>query len=274
MGAFWGGLAAVGIGVADLFGRRIVIATSAITAAFLLQVMGALASLALVVVVPSVFAWDDAGWGMLSGLGLATGLGCYYLGLSRSSSTIVSPIVATLSAVIPYTYAVIRGGEVSPLAAVGAALAFVGLAVIGSGAIDRERLRAGLWWGTISGLGYGFGISALVEVADDAGVWPAVWQRMAAVLALGLVARSGGHRLLPPRSLVGHWVAGGLFTGLVSVFILLGFAVDAPSTVVATSMFPVPAVMVGVGAFGDRISWRQTVGIALALVGVGAVVGG
>ena len=274
MGAFWGGLAAIGIGVSDLFGRRIVIAASAVTAALVLQVMGVVAALALVPVVPSRFGWADGGWGAVSGLGLATGLGCYYGGLARSTSTIVSPIVATLSAVIPYVYAVARGGEVSALAVVGAAVSFVGLAVIAGGVIDPARLRAGMAWGTVSGLGYGFGIGALVEVSDAGGAWPAVFQRMAAVAALGIVARIGAHRLTPPPGLTWHGLAGGIAVGLTSVFILIGFEVDAPAAVVATSLFPIATVMVGVLAYGDRLVLRQAIGIAIALAGVVAVVGG
>lgn len=272
MGAFWGGMAALGIGVSDLFGRRIVLAASAVTAAFVLQVMGAVAALVLVLVVPSRFGWVALGWGAVSGLGMAAGLGCYYSGLHRSPSTIVSPIVATLSAVIPYVYAVFRGGEVTTVAVVGAGLAFVGLAIIGGGVIDPARLRDGVVWGTMSGLGYGFGISALVEVTAEAGVWPAVSQRLAAVLALGMAARLGGHLMVPPKGLRLHGLAGGVAAGVTSAFILLGFEVDAPAAVVTTSMFPIPVVAIGVLAYGDRLVPRQAVGITVALAGVAAVV--
>ena len=76
----------------------------------------------------SEFTSIDMAWGALSGLGMASGLGCYFSGLKNSSATVVSPMVATLAAVIPFCYTIVRGADVSSTAVVGATVAFVGLA--------------------------------------------------------------------------------------------------------------------------------------------------
>jgi len=68
-------------------------------------------ALAATLIVPSVFSWDDALIGLFSGLGLGLGLLWYFTGLTHSSSAVVAPLVATLSAVIPFLYAVVRGAS-------------------------------------------------------------------------------------------------------------------------------------------------------------------
>lgn len=272
MGAFWGSMAALGIGLSDLFGRRVVDRAGALSAAFVMQLIAIPAGLVSVLFFASEFGAVDMGWGALSGLGMATGLGCYFAGLSRSSATVVSPTVATLAAVIPFLYTIVRGSDVTTLALIGAVVAFVGLAIIAAGSGDAVGLADGLRWGTLSGFAYGFGISVLVEVSDEAGVWPVVSQRMVGALLLGAVAYMTKAAMWPPRGYQRSGLLAGVFAGLASVCALIGLAVDAPPTVVTQSMFPVFSVIVGFLYFGDAVARRQIFGIALALAGIIAVV--
>lgn len=274
MGAFWGSMAALGIGASDLFGRRVVNVSGPVTAAIIMQVFGILSAAGALLFVSSEFVWVDMGWGALSGLGLASGLACYYGGLTRSSSTMVAPMVATLSAVIPYVYTLVRGSEATTVAIAGAAIAFVGLAVIAAGAIDASRLKVGLVWGVLSGFSYGFGLSVLVEASDDSGSWPAVSQRISAAAALCLVAVITSVAVWPTEGQRFNGALAGVFVGLTSIFYLIGLSVDAPPTVVTSSMFPVVSVLVGFAFFKDPVSRRQVFGIGVVLLGIAAVVGG
>lgn len=186
---------------------------------------------------------------------------------------VVSPTVATLSAVIPFAYTIVRGADVSSIAIVGAAVAFVGLAIIAAGTGNVTGLRDGLFWGVLSGCSYAAGISVLLEVSDEAGVWPAVSQRIVGVLVLGGAALVTKSALWPPPGQRRNGVTAGIFAGLASVFALIGFIVDAPPAVVAQSMFPVFSVIVGFFSFGDEVARRQIGGIVLALAGIAVVVG-
>jgi len=272
VGAFWGSLAALGIGLSDLFGRRIVNTAGPITAALAMQVIGCLTALVSVLFFASELAAPDMAWGALSGLGMAGGLGCYYAGLTRSSATVVAPLVATLAAVIPYVYSIVRGSQVSSLAVTSAIIAFVGLAIIAAGTGDAAGLSDGLRWGLLSGCSYGFGLSVLVEVSDESGVWPAVSQRFTGALVLAAAAVVAKSVLLPPSGQRLNGIGAGLFAGLSSVFALVGLAIDAPPTVVTQSMFPAVTVIVGFVYFDDAVAKRQVVGLALVLAGVAGVV--
>ena len=272
MGAFWGSMSALGIGLSDLFGRRVVNVAGAVTAALFMQMIGGVAAAVTVLFFESEWSTVDMAWGAASGLGMSCGLGTYFEGLKRSSATVVSPTVATLAAVIPFVYTLIRGADLSTFAIVGACVAFVGLAIIAAGDGDPVGLRAGLLWGLLSGLCYGAGISVLVEVSDDAGVLPAISQRLVGTIVLGIAAIATKSLLWPPRGQRVNGVQAGVFAGLSSVCGLIGLTVDPAPTVVTQAMFPVVTVLVGFLYFGDSVARRQIGGIALVLIGVAAVV--
>ncbi len=267
-------MAALGIGISDLFGRRVVAASSALTAAAGMQLIAIMASLATLGFVSSRFDSGDVMLGALSGFGLGVGLWCYFQGLAASSSTVVSPIVATLSAVIPFLYVVVRSAEASGLATGGAVVAFAGLALISSAGRATTDVGTGLRWGTISGLAYGFGLSVIVDVAAESGSWPAVSQRVVAWVFLSLIALQAGASITPPAGQRSNLMVGGVFAGLSTVFYLLGVEVDAPSAVVTTSMFPAVSVAIGYMFFRDPVSRAQLIGLGVVLVGVAGVVVG
>lgn len=274
MGAFFGILGALGIGLSDLFGRRIMLASSALTAAVVLQLAGGLLAAATMVVLPSEWVWSDAGRGVVSGFGMGVGLGCYYTGLARSASTIVAPLVATLSAVLPFGYVLVVTGEGSVLGSLAAAVAVVGLALVSTGADAVSNVAAGVRWGLASGIGYGLAIGVLTDVTADSGAWPVVTQRAAAFTLLGLVGMVGRQPVVPPVGARGNAVLAGAFIAMSSIALLIGVRSDAATTVITLSTFPAFSVAIGRVFFDDPIAPRQAVGIVVVLTGIIGVVAG
>ncbi len=268
MGIVFGLLTSLAIGSADLFGRRVSNARGPIVAGVVLQFVATFTSLAALGVVGSAYDTRDLGLGLVSGLGLGVGLWGYFSGLQRASSAVVAPLVATLSAVIPYGYALIRGSEPSVQAVVGAVVAFVGIIVITAGRGRVTNLAAGLRWGLLSGLGYGVGLSVVIDADEASGAWPAVGQRIGAFCLMLVVAATMRLSPLPPRGLRLAALLAGIFAGSSTVFYLLGVQADAPSAVVTASLFPAMSVVVGRVAYDDEVGRRQVVGIAIAIVGV------
>ncbi len=271
MGALLGTFGALCIGISDLFGRRIVAVSTALTAAIVMQVGGGLVSLASVAVIPS--EWDNADVvrGLVSGLGMGVGLSCYYAGLARSTSTVVAPLVATLSAVIPFGYVVVAVGGGSAPGVVAAGVAFAGLAMVSIGADAVANVRAGLGWGAVSGLGYGVGIAVLAEVTDRSGAWPAVSQRAAAFVLLAAVGIARGVRVLPPAGSRANAALAGLFVAATTISLLVGVRVDPAAAVLTLSTFPAFSVVIGRIFFGDPIRAIQAVGIGVVLAGLAGV---
>lgn len=271
MGALFGTLAALCIGASDLFGRRVVVRRGAIVATVVMQAVGVVASLLLLTVIASEFVVGDVVIGLASGLGLGVGLWAYLSGLGVSSSAVVAPIVATMSAVVPFAYAATRGADVSGRAVVGALVALAGLVLVSSGGGRVANVAAGVKWSLLSGAGYGFGLSVIIDATEASGAWPAVAQRCGALVLIGVVAiRSGAG--LPTGGVRLSGLAAGAFGALSTVCYLLGVQADATPAVVTASMFPAVTVVVGRVVYGDEVGRRQAVGVGVVLIGVVAVV--
>lgn len=273
MALLLGLIAAVFIGLSDIGGRRVSVASSPATAATASNVFGGIAALAATGLLGGALTNADTIRGLVSGLGLGTGLMLYYVALPRVGATLAAPILGTLTAVIPYTYAVVTGTVPSGLAFLGAGLALAGIIVITTGSAQR-RVRfdlAGLGFAVAAGLAYAAGIIAVIDVSDEAGTWPAVFQK---VSALGLSVAYCAYRSLPtmpPRGTRRDAIKSGVAAGLASCAYVSGLAADPTPAIVTASMFPAFSVAVGRGFFGDAISRRQLAGIVCALAGITAV---
>lgn len=272
MGALFGIIGALGIGLSDLFGRRIVLVSSPLTAAVVLQLSGGVIAAATMAFLPSAWLWSDAARGVVSGIGMGIGLAGYYTGLARSTSTIVAPLVATLSAVLPFGYVLAATGEGSLLGSVAAVVAIAGLALVSVGADEVSNVADGVRWGLLSGVGYGVAIAVLTDVSADSGAWPAVTQRASAFALLGLIGLLGRHPIVPPRGTRANAVLAGAFVATSSIALLIGVRFDAGATVITLSMFPAFSVAIGRLFFNDPIAGRQAAGIAIVLAGVAGVV--
>lgn len=271
MGALLGTLAALTIGLSDLFGRRIVLASTPLTAALALQLAGATVALTTVAVVPSQWLWSDVGRGLLSGLGMAVGLSGYYTGLLRSTSTIVAPLVATVSAVLPFGYVQATTDEGTAPGLAFAGVAFLGLTLVSAGAGEVSNVGAGVRWGLLSGGGYGVALAALTDVSSASGTWPAASQRLAAFAVLALLASIRNLPVLPPRGTRASGALAGALVAGTTILVLIGVQFDAGATVVTVSMFPAFSVAIGRMFFGDPVRSSQVVGIVVVLVGVAGV---
>lgn len=271
MAAALGLLAAFLIGTSDLFGRRLVLASSAVTAGATLHVFATVFLLGVATVSGSPFDLVELGWGGLSGIGLGIGMGGYYSGLVGSTATVVAPTVAALSALLPFGYTAFRGANVSPAQVVGACVVVCGLVLVTGGSASREHLRAGVPWGVLSGLGYFLGAIGFVEVADADGWWPTVGQRAAAATLLLLVAAVLGIKPIPPSNQWRNGMIAGVITGTTSLLYLASLGFNPTIGVVAISAFPAFTVLIGRTFFGDQVRPWQAAGIALVIAGVAAV---
>lgn len=268
MGLLFGLLTSLSIGGSDLFGRRISNARGPVVTAMALQFVAIFTALAATFIVPSAFTWNDAALGLLSGIGLGLGLLWYFTGLTHSSSAVVAPLVGTLSAVIPFLYAIVRGESPTLIAVLGAVIALIGLGFITMGGGRAAHVKAGVQWGLMSGLAYGFGLSVAIDVSDEGGSWPAMTQRVSAFAIVAALAFTRKLEPVPPTGLRLTAIISGVFAGLSTVFFLLGLDADPTSAVVAGSLFPAVTVVVGRFVYGDDVVRRQIGGIGLVIIGV------
>ena len=102
MGALLGALSAMSVGGSEMFGRKGSLVVGVLAVGVVSQGMAAMTALVLAVLLSGEVLGPDLARGALSGLGFGVGMVTYLGGVLRSSSTVVSPLVATMTVVIPF----------------------------------------------------------------------------------------------------------------------------------------------------------------------------
>ena len=104
-------------------------------------------------------------WGLVSGVGGGVGTLVLYRGLARGQMSVVGPISAVGSAVVPVVVGVALGERPSPLAMIGVVLALPAIALAAAnGAAGSITLKtAGVTDGLVAGTGFGVLFVALAQ---------------------------------------------------------------------------------------------------------------
>jgi len=262
---------AVVYGVADYCGGR----ASRRHPSALVTVVGQSVSLVLVLAaalvmgttVPGAPSWA---WGGAAGVAGAIGLASLYHALSHGAMTVVAPLTAVVSAVIPVVVGVAGGERPERLAVVGMVLALASIALV-SGAIgerDRETPPAVLGWALVAGTGFGILFVALERTDPDSGLWPLVAARAASVpLLLGLCAALGvlSVRGVRQRALLAYGIAAGVLDMAANVLYLEAARRGLLSLVaVITALYPASTVTLAFLLDRERVSRWQAAGMAIA----------
>lgn len=166
-------------GAADFLGglaaRRIsalrVTAVGALSGAVLLAV-GAL-------IVPGVWSAEALFWGALSGVTGAAAIALLYACLAIGPMSILSPVTAVTSAIVPLTWGLATGSELGFIAYPAFALALVAVVLVGL-VPDQRAVRPslkGLLMATASGMLIGAFYILIDQTPDDSGLIPLVANR-------------------------------------------------------------------------------------------------
>ncbi|MCP3990754.1 MAG: DMT family transporter [Actinomycetia bacterium] len=271
----FGLLASLGIGAGDYFGRYCTRRANATTTVLTALVGGLVAVTLLTVVVPSERISRDLWFGAGSGLTIGFALMFMYQGMAISSTAIVSPVVAFFVAFVPLVWDLTTGGSLPASVGVGVGLAVVGIVVTTVSPDLGGRIGPGLAFAVASGALFGIGMTVVGETSIDSGVWPAVSQRGIAWLTLVIYGASRELPLLLPRPLMRRGLLSGVAgTGGMAMFILGAQRGSLGSVAVASSMFPAVTAVLAYLFDNDQLRWWQSVGIGVALVGVGLIAAG
>jgi drug/metabolite transporter (DMT)-like permease len=255
--------------------------------------------------------WSAAavGWGAVSGLTGAAAIALLYACLAIGPMSILSPLTAVVSAIVPMSWGLLGGETLAPIGYVALALALVAVVLVGfvpeKGAV-RPSLR-GILMAIASGTLIGAFFIVIDQTPDDSGLVPLVVNRsvsaavmFAAVGAIVLVARvragsrarvrfaGTGAEAAPGAGLAGGgagahpsarhaWrpglvlaVACGLVDAGANVLLLIGIRIGDLSVVsVLTAMYPAGTIILAAAVLRERIAPVQWVGLALALVAAG-----
>ena len=145
---------------------------------------------------------DDVFWGVVSGIAGAIAISLLYACLAIGPMSILSPLTAVVSAVVPMVWGLVVGGErFAPLGYWALGLALVAVVLVGfvpeRGAV-RPSLR-GILMAIGSGVAIGTFFVTIDQTSEESGVVPLVLNRgVTAVIMFAAVGRARARRGTAP----------------------------------------------------------------------------
>jgi drug/metabolite transporter (DMT)-like permease len=223
-------------------------------------------------VVPSVWSPNAIALGALSGVTGAVAISLLYACLAIGPMSILSPVTAVVSAVVPLSVGVARGDSLGPLDVVALGLAHVAVVLVGfvpeKGAV-RPSI-AGLAMAIGSGTAIGLFLVIISLTPDDSGLVPLVMNRAVnTMIMLGVVAFVALRRGRDTRG----WRAGipfalacGIVDAVANVGLLVGLRLGELSIMsVLTALYPAGTIILAAVVVRERIAPVQYVGLVLAI---------
>ena len=227
-------------------------------------------------VVGGVYSPEALQWGLLSGVAGSMAILTLYWALAIGPMSILSPLTAVISAIVPLGWGVVLGERLTVVGYIALGIALVAVVLVGfvpeKGAV-RPRLR-GVVYATVSGVLIGIFLILVDRAPDDSGLLPLVFNRItylvvlwAILLVLFIVGRM---RQSPPgpsiRPAIWLIVAAGLADSVANTLLLIGFRIGELSIVaVLTALYPAGTIALAAIVLKERIAPVQWVGLVLAL---------
>ncbi|CAN5263538.1 DMT family transporter [soil metagenome] len=226
-----------------------------------------------------VVAWPFAGGaitpgaavaGSVAGMFAIAGFLAFYAALAIGPISVLSPLIAVLSSLVPVVVALIAGESLSALAAVAIGLAVLAAALISAqhrDSVTRVSIRS-LVLAAGAGVGLGLSVAALDFAPAGSGLVPAVFEIVIGLLIVGgLVAVVRPRRPTGPLGRAhGAAVVGGVLLGVSNALIVLALAAGELAIVsVLVGLYPVSTVILAAAVLRERMSPPQVVGVAVAV---------
>ena len=279
-------LSAVAYGAGDFFGG---LAARRLPPAAVVLRSNAVGLAALLVCVPFVGDADLLGRDVAIGAGggIAGGFGVLllYRGLSRGTMSVVAPITAVLSAVVPVMWGLARGERPTAVAFGGVPLALFAIALLAREPTPDDVVASGLTRADLvsalgAGLGFGVFFVALDATSDDAGLWPVVAGRTASVTffavaaAVSVSARVGRRGAVTGSTAALVAGCGVLDAGANALFLLATQRGLLTLVAVLGALYPATTLLLARAVLGERLAGIQRAGVGLAAVAVVLVTAG
>jgi len=272
-------------GAADFFGGIAAKRISALKVTAIGAASGLVLLLLLLPLTGGTWSAEAVALGALSGISGALAISLLYACLAIGPMSILSPLTAVISAMVPLTAGVLRGERLPPLGYLALGLALLAVVLVGF-VPDRGAVRP-----SAKALAMAVGAGSLIGVflividltPSDSGVVPLIANRtvnatlmFTTIGVLALVAsrrRRADAAVVGPPAHVARWspglrlaIAGGTLDATANVLILLGLrAGDLSIMAVLTAMYPAGTIILAAVLLKERITPTQGIGLALAL---------
>ena len=280
--------AAVLYGSADFLGGAASRRSRALSVAALSVPAGAVVMLLAAVVAGGSLPTAGLGWAIAAGAFGGVGLIAFYTGLAVGPMSVVAPVSALVSTVLPVGVAVASGEDLGVRVYAGVATCLLAIVLVslergswpGRKAARSAQERSLRHHAALRGVGYGvvcgalFGIFfVLLRYAGSSGVlWPVGIARLAncaVVLTVAVLARARP----VGRAAGGRVLAAAIFSGVLDASANLFYVLATRAglfgvAIVLTSLYPGITVLLARVVLRERMHAVQRMGLLLAAVGV------
>jgi len=261
-------------GTADYSGGRASRRVPALRVAVLSKVFSLPALALYLVLTPGLPTGAAALWGAAAGMIGLVALVIFYSTLSAGAMSVVAPVAAVTTAVLPFTVGLVAGDRPGTLALIGVACAVLAIALVSltRDASPERRVTPALV-GRAMAAGAGFGLFfVLLDIANgsagDPGLWPVAAAQVGA-LAIGgvLLARAPRSGSAPLRGGLLLWLTAAGVLDMTANALYLVAARDGMLAVVApvAALYPVSTVLLALALDRERGRPVQVAGLGLAV---------
>jgi uncharacterized membrane protein len=275
---------ALAYGLSDFIGGTV----SRRTSAWAVAIVGQTSSTVCTAVVAGLVAGSpsvtDFGWAVVAGIGGGVGTGLLYRGFAAGRMSVVAPVSAVGTAVVPVLAGSLTGERPALLVWLGIVVALPGIWLVSSSPDapslqevtgTRGRLPVGLVDALLAGLGFGISFTALGQIPSGAGLWPlALAQAVSVPAVLVLAVCLGGQWVPRGRNVRWAALAGPLGATAAGSFLLAtqhGYLTVAG---VLASLYPATTVLLAAMVLREKIHRAQGIGLGLCAMAIALVAGG
>jgi len=241
-------------------------------------------------------------WGTCAGAAGGVGFMFFYAGLAAGPMSVVAPLSALVSTVLPVAVALAEGERFGPRVYAGALICVAAIALVssgggqaapelpaeplagraggpatgpavGPGTLVRPRSAArGIGYGFAAGVAFGMFFLFIRNGGESGALWPVAVARLAGtliVLAAAAATRTGPVRWRPDRRLFLAALGAGVLDASANVcYVLATRAGLFALAVVLTSLYPGVTVLLARVVLDERMSPARQAGLALAAAGI------
>ena len=275
--AILGLLTAITYGAADFFAAIATRKVRVVVVTALASFTGLLFLLAVSPILGTKFSDEAFFWGLMGGFSSVIALLALYASLALGPISIVSPLGALVSAIVPAVIGVAFMGEsFSLLGWLAIALALIAVVLVGfvpSEHVELPKPRA-IILAIIAGTGIGLAITALARSPHDSGIAPIIVMRTTATVLLGTIVLIGllrGQKASatnePLTRRIWFTVAGaGALDATANIFFTLASRSGSLTvTGVLTALYPLGTILLARLVLKEHVAGIQKIGIALTL---------
>lgn len=217
------------------------------------------------------FSGATLGWGAASGVASAAAFVLLYRTLAIGPMSVLSPVTALVSAVLPVGVGLWQGEHLRTAGLVGLPLALVAVVLVsaGHGAGSARPSRTALLLAFGAGAAIALQLIFLHQTPTDSGVGPLIVGR-AVSSAVTLATAGLLHRKLgPERPAYVMPAAAGVLDSVANLLFLLGArSGDLAVVAVIVALYPAGTVLLARVLLAERIHRNQLIGLGAAAVAV------